>query len=122
MRGRKAWPRKLGALMMALALCVGLLPVSALAAGEDSWEHTSGVHTDWTELTADELSKCDYTLGDGKYYLSSTEREYDDIEYYEMTGTQTIIVNGNVTLCLNDVHYNYGGSNGPLSPLIVVVR
>ena len=32
MRGRNPWTRKLGALVMALALCVGLLPVSALAA------------------------------------------------------------------------------------------
>ena len=50
MRERNTWPRKLGALVMALALCVGLLPVSALAADIEDWEditlpQTSG---EWT--------------------------------------------------------------------------
>ncbi len=50
MRGRNPWTRKLGALVMALALCVGLLPVSALAADIEDWEditlpQTSG---EWT--------------------------------------------------------------------------
>ena len=55
MRGRNPWTRKLGALVMALALCVGLLPGTALATGENSWEHTSH-DSGWTALTADKLT------------------------------------------------------------------
>jgi len=72
MRGRKAWSRKLGALMMALALCLGVLPATALATGENSWKHTSH-DNGWTELTANALGQNGYSLSTGKYYLSGTD-------------------------------------------------
>lgn len=73
--------KRLIGLLMALALCLSLLPAMALAAGE----HDS--HSGWTELTAGTT-----TLSGGSYYLSG------DVEY---TGTQSITVSGEVTLCLN---------------------
>lgn len=69
-------------LLCVLALCLGLLPVTALAAGEHDG-HSNG----WTELTADTT-----TLSGGSYYLSG------DVEY---TGTASITVSGEVILCLN---------------------
>ena len=67
---------------LALALCLGLLPVTALAAGEHD-SHSNG----WTELTADTT-----TLSGGCYYLSG------GVEY---TGAKSITVSGEVILCLN---------------------
>lgn len=69
-------------LLCVLALCLGLLPVSALAAGEHN-SHSGG----WTGLTAGTT-----TLSGGSYYLSG------DVEY---TGTESITVSGEVILCLN---------------------
>ena len=108
MRGRKAWPRKLGALMMALALCVGLLPGTALATGENSWEHTSH-DSGWTALTADKLTELDYTLSNGKYYLSGTADEWG--ESYILETTQQLTITGTVALCLNNTRYTYEGSS-----------
>ena len=68
---------------LALALCLSLLPVTALAAGEHD-SHSNG----WTEFTAGIT-----TLSGGSYYLSG------DVEY---TGTESITVSGEVILCLND--------------------
>ena len=102
MRGRNPWTRKLGALVMALALCVGLLPVSALAAEPESWEHTEHDNS-WTELTAEKLGALNYTLENGKYYLSSTERNMLPNQFLMYNMTKSITVTGNVTLCLNNV-------------------
>ena len=66
---------------LALALCLGLLPVSALAAGEHD-SHSNN----WTEFTAGTT-----TLSGGSYYLSG------DVVY---SGTE-ITVSGEVILCLN---------------------
>ena len=74
--------KRLVSLLMALALCLSLLPVTALAAGEHD-SHSGG----WTELTAGTT-----TLSGGSYYLSG------DVEY---TGTESITVSGEVILCLN---------------------
>ena len=67
---------------LALALCLSLLPVTALATGEHD-SHSDG----WTALTADTT-----TLSGGSYYLSG------DVEY---TGAESITVSGEVILCLN---------------------
>lgn len=72
----------LGGCLLVAALCLGLLPVTALATG-DHGSHGDG----WTELTAGTT-----TLSGGSYYLSG------DVEY---TGTESIAVSGEVTLCLN---------------------
>ena len=93
---------------MALALCLGLLPATALAAGED-WEHTSGVHSGWTELTAEKLRELNYALEDGKYYLSGTEQSFLPNQV-SMDISNPITVTGTVTLCLNNVSYTYTGS------------
>lgn len=74
--------KKILSLCMALALCLGLLPVTALAAGKHD-SHSDG----WTALTADTT-----TLSGGSYYLSG------DVEY---TGAESITVSGEVILCLN---------------------
>lgn len=68
-------------LLCVLALCLGLLPVTALAAGEHD-SHSNN----WMEFTAGTT-----TLSGGSYYLSG------DIEY---SGTE-ITVSGEVILCLN---------------------
>ena len=52
--------KKIVSLCMALALCLSLLPATALAAGEHD-SHSNG----WTELTADTT-----TLSGGSYYLA----------------------------------------------------
>lgn len=88
---------------------MGLLPVSALAAGEDSWEHTEHDNS-WTELTAEKLGALNYTLENGKYYLSSTERNMLPNQFLMYNMTKSITVTGNVTLCLNNVSYTYTGS------------
>ncbi len=108
MRGRNPWTRKLGALVMALALCVGLLPGTALATGENSWEHTSH-DSGWTALTADKLTELDYTLSNGKYYLSGTADEWG--ESYILETTQQLTITGTVALCLNNTRYTYEGSS-----------
>ena len=74
--------KRMLSLICVLALCLGLLPVTALAAGEHD-SHSNG----WTELTADTT-----TLSGGSYYLSG------DVEY---TGIESITVSGEVILCLN---------------------
>ncbi len=71
MRERNTWPRKLGALVMALALCVGLLPVSALAADIEDWEditlpQTSG---EWTSKNNYDVSW--YNTEDTSFTLSN---------------------------------------------------
>ena len=74
--------KRIVSLLCVLALCLGLLPTTALAAGEHD-SHSNG----WTELTADTT-----TLSGGSYYLSG------DVEY---TGIESITVRGEVILCLN---------------------
>ena len=69
------------AALLSVMLVIGLMPVTALAAGEHD-SHSNN----WTELTADT------TLSGGSYYLSK------DVEY---SGTESITVSGEVTLCLN---------------------
>lgn len=75
--------KRLLSLTLIAALCMSLLPVSALAAGEHD-SHSN----DWTEFTAGTT-----TLSGGSYYLSG------DVEY---SGTESITVSGEVILCLND--------------------
>ena len=75
--------KRLLSLTLIAALCLSLLPVSALAAGEHD-SHSNG----WTEFTAGTT-----TLSGGSYYLSG------DVEY---SGTESITVSGEVILCLND--------------------
>ena len=84
--------KKLFSLCMALALCLSLLPATALAAG-DHGSHSDG----WTELTADTT-----TLSGGSYYLSG------DVEY---TGAESITVSGEVILCLNGQKLNLNGQH-----------
>ena len=96
--------RTLAAALLALALCLGLLSLTALAAGEDSWEHTD--HTDWTELTADKLEALNYTLTEGKYYFKGDA----NYEYEQMSLGHSLKVTGNVTLCLSNVWYTYSGT------------
>ena len=79
-------------LLCVLALCLGLLPVTALAAG-DHGSHSDG----WTELTADTT-----TLSGGSYYLSG------DVEY---TGAESTTVSGEVILCLNGQTLNLNGQH-----------
>ena len=75
--------KRLLSLTLVAALCMSLLPVTALAAEEHDSHSNS-----WTELTADTT-----TLSGGSYYLSG------DVEY---SGTESITVSGEVILCLND--------------------
>lgn len=70
----------------------GLLPATALAAGEHD-SHSNG----WTELTADTIN-----LSGGSYYLSG------DVEY---TGTESITVSGEVILCLNGQELDLKGQH-----------
>lgn len=72
----------LGGCLIVAALCLGLMPATALAAGEHD-NHSNG----WTELTADTTA-----LSGGSYYLSG------DVEYI---GTESITVSGEAILCLN---------------------
>lgn len=80
----------LGGCLLVAALCLGLLPVTALATG-DHGSHGDG----WTELTADTT-----TLSGGSYYLSG------DVE---CTDAESIAVSGEVTLCLNGHKLNLNG-------------
>ena len=84
--------KRILSVFVALALCLGLLPVTALAAGEHD-SHSNG----WTELTADTT-----TLPGGSYYLS------DDVVY---TGAESITVSGEVILCLNGQELNLNGQH-----------
>ena len=84
--------KRILSLLCVLALCLGPLPVTALAAG-DHGSHSDG----WTELTADTT-----TLSGGSYYLSG------DVEY---TGAESITVSGEVILCLNGQKLNLNGQH-----------
>ena len=66
-----------------LIICVAALAMPASAA-----EHAD--HSGWTELTADKLSELNHNLSTGSYYLSG-----------DVTATDVITINGEVTLCLN---------------------
>lgn len=81
-----------GGCLLAVALCLVLLPVTALAAGEHD-SHSNG----WTDFTADTI-----TLSGGSYYLSG------DVEY---TGTESITVSGEVILCLNGQELDLKGQH-----------
>ena len=97
--------RPLIAALLALALCVGLLSLTALAAEED-WEHTSH-GTDWTELTEKKLEEENYTLQNGNYYFSGTIDEWGEL--YVLTTNTQLTITGTVTLCLNNTRYTYEG-------------
>lgn len=86
--------------LCALALCLGLLPVTAGAV--DQWEHSEGSHSGWTELTSSKLDDLNYTLSSGRYYLSGTDPYGWGAS---LSLLQSIIIpNGaTVILCLNDV-------------------
>ena len=94
-------------LMLALALCVGLL--SATPALAEEWEHTDHGNG-WTALTENSLKDPQedgiFKLTSGNYYFSS-----DDLYKNFRSDTQLIVGKGEtVTLCLNDVTYDYTGS------------
>ena len=74
--------KRILSIITVLALCIGLLPPAALAAGEHD-SHSNN----WTEFTAGTT-----TLSGGSYYLSG------DVEY---SGTESITVSVEVILCLN---------------------
>lgn len=97
-------------ILCTLALCVGLLPVTALAA---EWEHSD--HSSWTALTSDELIASNYALSSGKYYLSGADMGGG---MYALTLEQSITIpdGANVTLCLNDV-YCFPGFDSDYSPI-----
>ena len=99
MKGKRIWSG-----LLALVFCLGLLPATALAAG-GSGEHTG--HNEWTALTADVLKGKNYQLEGGQYYFSGEENEYDELV---IETPSVLTVTGNVTLCLNDVHYTYTGN------------
>ena len=101
--------KRMLSLCMALALCLGLLPATALAA-EGDWEHTSH-GADWTALTTDKLSGLNYSLTTGKYYLSGV-KEDQNAPFSNMSETNqiTVAAGEKVTLCINDVVYDYNGS------------
>ena len=96
--------KRMLSLCMALALCLGLLPATALAAGEDSWEHTSHDGS-WTALTAETLEEKKYTLQDGNYCFSGTSDGWGEV----LTTTKQLTITGTVTLCLNNTRYTYEG-------------
>lgn len=103
--------RRLGACLLCLLLLATALPLPALADGpeENAWEHAVGDHSDWTELTSRKLTDLNYTLSGGNYYFSSTEPSFSG---FAMVSYIPITVTGDVTLCLNNVGYDYWGSTG----------
>ena len=84
--------RTIWSVLAAALLCLVMLPVTALAAGEHD-SHSNG----WTEFTAGTT-----TLSGGSYYLSR------DVEY---TGTESITVSGEVILCLNGQELDLKGQH-----------
>ena len=96
--------KRLFSIFCALVLCLALLPGMAMPASAASCD---GTHSDgWTELTA-----AGGDLSSGKYYLSG-----------DVTATDVITINGEVTLCLNgrvldlNGHYiNVSGSGNSLT-------
>ena len=105
--------KRMLSILCVLALCLGLLPVTALAASE--WEHLENSHSDWTELTSSTLNELDYKLSSGQYYLSGADMGSG---MYALTLEQSITIpdGANVTLCLNDV-YCFPGFNAEYLPL-----
>ena len=87
--------KKLVSLFLVLALCLACVPVTALA--ED--DHHD--HNGWTALTVNTV-QADGTLPPGSYYLS------EDVTY---AGSNSIMITGTVTLCLNGHVLNLGGKN-----------
>ena len=102
--------KRILSLCMALALCLGLLSLTALAEEPGSWEHSSDAHSGWTELTEGELDELNYKLESGNYYLSSEVQDFRPGQYLMYPMTKVITVTGDVTLCLNNVSYTYTGS------------
>ncbi len=92
--------------ILILTLCVSLLSVGAAAADETEHPDHEG---DWTALTVKELIERNYTLGDGKYYLSGTEPSFLP-DQVSMDISNPIMVTGDVTLCLNNVNCTYSGN------------
>ncbi|HIX32267.1 MAG TPA: S-layer homology domain-containing protein [Firmicutes bacterium] len=83
--------KRLFSIFCALVLCLALLPGMAMPASAASCD---GTHSDgWTELTA-----AGGDLSSGKYYLSG-----------DVTATDVITINGEVTLCLNGHVLNLNG-------------
>ena len=100
--------RRLLSFAFSLFLCLGFFSVTAQADGTD---HTD--HTGWTELTAEILAASgdSYELTDGSYYLSGTWDE--GYSQTRISGSTTLTVTGNVTLCLSTTTYWYEGT-GPV--------
>lgn len=85
-------------LILILALCTALLCFGVAA--ENHSDHSS-----WTELTAGELAELDYKLNNGSYYLAGDT----------INSSAQLTINGNVTLCLNDVSYCYSGTGAAIN-------
>ena len=90
------FPQRISAFLLCLALLVGLLPVTALAAGKHDSHSNS-----WTALTVNTIKE-DGTLDPGQYYLS------ENVNY---TGSNSIMITGTVTLCLSGHVLDLGGEN-----------
>ena len=87
--------KKLVSLFLVLALCLACVPVTALA-NDDHHGHDG-----WTKLTVSTIPE-DGTLPPGSYYLS---------EAVTYTGSNSIMITGTVTLCLNGHVLNLGDKN-----------
>ena len=87
--------KKLVSLFLVLALCLACVPVTALAKDD---HHN---HDGWTELTESTIQK-DGTLSPGSYYL------FENVTY---AGSNSIMITGTVTLCLNGHVLDLEGKN-----------
>ena len=98
--------KRITSVLMALALCLTLLPTAALAA---NGEHAAGNHTGFTELYMEEGEDGTSTLKkDGKEWTPAVGSDNLTLEagsYYLSTALTltdySILISGNVTLCLN---------------------
>ena len=117
---------------MALALCLTLLPATALAAeGESSTEPhthsnwlTSGYgakgsltlyHNEADKISGDSVDQDDdgnWLLNGGNYYLRTDVENYR--EFSEVKIDHTIVIKGNVTICLNGQTLESIGENMPV--------
>ena len=83
--------KRLLALLLAVVLCVGLLPVSASAAGASvTW--VDGVDAATGKLTKKDLDR------NGEYAESSADSTTWSVKYYIVQKDQTVTIRGDLTL------------------------